>query len=240
MDQTNKDGLGGSKLLTIVMPVFNEERTIRGALERVLSVDLPVAFEVLVVDDGSQDGSHGAVEDLIDDEAVRWISLPRNRGKGAAIREGIQMARGDLLTILDADLEYNPADYVQLLGAIADDGAAVVYGTREFGAHTAYSFWYVLGNKFVNFWASFLYDTWLTDVETCFKMSRTETWRSLDLRSDGFGIEAEATGKFLRKGLRIHEVPIGYRARTREEGKKLNWRDGVEALLILLRVRLAR
>jgi glycosyltransferase involved in cell wall biosynthesis len=230
----------GFHLLTVVMPVFNEERYIRRAVERMLAVELPIPFELVIVDDGSTDGSRAAVEDLLDDRRVRWVANPRNLGKGAAIHTGIDEARGDLLTVLDADLEYDPADYVGLLKAVLDDDARVVYGKRGLGAHTAYSFWYVLGNRSVNLWASFLNNAWVTDVETCFKMAETQIWRSLGLRSKGFGIEAEATGQFLRSGYRIHEVPISYRARTRGEGKKLRWTDGVEALLILLRVRLGR
>lgn len=227
------------RLLSVVMPVHNEQRFIRGALARLLATELPVPFEVVIVDDGSTDDSFGAVQDLIDGRRVRWVRQAVNRGKGAAVRRGIDEARGNLLTILDADLEYDPSDYAKLLEPIMDDTARVVYGTREFGAHTAFSFWYVLGNRFVNFWASFLFNTWLTDVETCFKMAETRIWRSLHLTSNGFGIEPEATGKFLKLGHRIHEVPITYRARTREEGKKLRWTDGVEALLVLLKVRLS-
>ncbi|MGH2674282.1 MAG: glycosyltransferase family 2 protein, partial [Actinomycetota bacterium] len=163
----------------------------------------------------------------------------RNRGKGGAIRTGIEVARGDVLTVLDADLEYDPADLAGLLEPILDDDARVVYGTRAFGAHTAYSFWYVVGNKLVNLWASFLFDTWLSDVYTCLKMAPTELWRAVDLRAVGFGVEAETTGKFLSRGEQIFEVPISYRARSREEGKKIRPADGLRALWILLRIRMA-
>lgn len=220
------------------MPVFNEVNTLQAAVERLLKTDLPLPVETIVIDDGSTDGSRAAIQELIDAGRVRFIAHDRNRGKGAAMRTGIQEARGDLLTILDADMEYDPADYNELLRPILDGEAEVVYGTRSFGAHTAFSFWYVLGNKFVSFWASFLFNTWLTDIETCFKLAPTGVWRSLDLRSDGFGIEAEVTGKFLKRGHGIFEIPIEYRARSREAGKKLRWTDGVQALWTLLRVRL--
>jgi glycosyltransferase involved in cell wall biosynthesis len=224
--------------LTVLMPVYNEADTIRAAVERALKVSLPVPIELIVIDDGSQDGGVEAIADLVGSGQVRLVEHEANRGKGAAIRTGIDHAEGDLLTILDADMEYNPADYADLLAPILEGEAEVVYGTRSFGAHTAFSFWYVLGNRFVSFWASFLYNTWLTDIETCFKMARTETWRSLALRSKGFDIEAEATAKFLRSGYGIFEVPISYKARSRDAGKKLKWTDGVQALWTLLRFRL--
>ena len=225
-------------LLTVVVPVHNEARTVRGALDRLLKADLPLPLEVIVVDDGSTDGSHEAIADLVDAGAIRLVRHERNRGKGAAVRTGIARAAGDVVTIFDADLEYKPEEYGALLEPIRQGEARVVYGTRSFGGHTAFSFWYVLGNRFVTLWASLLYNTWLSDIETCFKMATTQMWRSLDLRENGFGIEAEATGKFLRFGERIYEVPISYRARSREEGKHLRWTDGVAAVWILLRVRL--
>ncbi|MQA98990.1 MAG: glycosyltransferase [Actinobacteria bacterium] len=225
-------------MLTIVIPIYNERTTLRACLERLLKTELPVPFEVILVDDGSADDGLETVSDLASDERISVVVHEANRGKGAAVRSGIESAKGDLLTIMDADLEYDPADYSELLAPILNGGAEVVYGTRTFGAHTAFSFWYVLGNRFVSFWASFLFNTWLTDVETCFKLATTQIWRSLDLRSKGFEIEAESTGKFLKAGHRIYEVPIAYRARTRMEGKKLRWTDGVNALWTLLRVRL--
>lgn len=224
--------------LTILMPIFNEAATLRKALERALKTDLPIDFDILLVDDGSTDGSVETVRDLIETGRVSAVSHDRNRGKGAAIRTGIAQASGTVVTILDADMEYDPTDYKQLLGPILEGETEVAYGTRSFGGHTAFSFWYVLGNRAVTMWASFLFNSWLSDIETCFKMARTETWRSLELISNGFDIEAEATGKFLKRGHRIYEAPISYRARTREEGKKLRWTDGVRALWVLLRVRL--
>jgi dolichol-phosphate hexosyltransferase len=227
------------ELLTIVMPVYNERATLRPAVERLLKTELPLPVELVVVDDGSIDGSLETVADLADPGRVRLIRHLRNRGKGGAIRTGIETARGDVLTVLDADLEYDPADLAGLLGPILEDEARVVYGTRAFGAHTAFSFWYVIGNKLVNVWASFLFDTWLSDVYTCLKMAPTELWRAADLRAAGFGIEAETTGKFLSRGERIYEVPVSYRARSREEGKKIRPADGLRALWILLRIRMA-
>ena len=226
-----------SPSLTVVMPVLNERATLRRAVKRLLETELPVPLEVLVVDDGSTDGCLETIADLVDSGEVRVVRHPHNQGKGAAVRTGIREASGSILTILDADLEYDPADYADLLEPMLAGEARVVYGTRQFGAHTAYSFWYVMGNKALAFVASFLYDTWLTDVETCFKMADTAVWRSLDLRSDGFEIEVEFTGKVLRAGERIFEQPISYKARGREEGKKLQWTDGVRALWVLARIR---
>ena len=226
------------QLLSIVMPVYNERATVRAAVERLLKTDLPIAIELVIVDDGSTDRSLDSVADLAEPGRVRLIRHRHNRGKGAAIRTGIEVARGDVLTIFDADLEYDPADLSALLAPILEGEARVVFGTRAFGAHTAYSFWYVMGNKLVNLWASFLFDTWLSDVYTCLKMAPTELWRRIDLRSGGFGVEAETTGKLLARGERVYEVPISYRARSREEGKKIRPTDGMRALGILLRIRM--
>lgn len=224
--------------LTIVMPVYNERDTLRTALDRLLAVTMPVETEILVVDDGSSDGCTETIADLVAAGSVRLITQNPNQGKGAALRRGIAEASGELLTILDADLEYDPGDFPALLQPILDGDARVVYGARSYGGHAAYSFWFVLGNKMLALWASFLFDAWLTDIETCLKVAPTATWRAVDLRSDGFGIEAELTGKLLAMKERIFEVPISYRARGREEGKKIQWTDGVAALWILLRIRL--
>ena len=236
--------------VSLVIPVYNEMRTLPELLRRVVAVDF--AKELVLVDDGSSDGSRELLEELArkglaalpgaapaNENTFRVLLQEKNQGKGAALRRGIQEATGDLLTILDADLEYDPADFPDLLAAVRDEGARVVYGKRSYGGHAAYSFWYVLGNKALAFWASFLYDAWLSDIETCLKVAPTELWRTVELRSSGFGIEAEVTGKFLRAGERIFEVPISYRARGREEGKKIQWTDGVAALWILLKLRLA-
>jgi glycosyltransferase involved in cell wall biosynthesis len=231
--------MSAPQLLTLVMPAFNERATLRTAVERAVKTELPLPLELVVVDDGSTDGCLDSIADLVAPGRLRLIRHRRNRGKGAAIRTGIAVAQGDLLGVLDADLEYDPADYRRLLDPILEGEARLVFGTRAFGANTAYSFWYVVGNKFINLWTSFLFDAWLSDVYTCFKLAPTTLWRALDLRSNGFGIEAEVTGKFLSRGERIYEVPITYRARTRSEGKKIRPADGARALWTLLRVRLA-
>jgi glycosyltransferase involved in cell wall biosynthesis len=224
--------------LSIVMPVYNERSTLRTALDRLLAVKMPIPTEVLVVDDGSTDGCTDLIADLVESGAVRLFTQDPNQGKGAALRRGIAEASNQLVTVLDADLEYDPADFPALLQPIIEGDAGVVYGARSYGGHAAYSFWFVLGNKMLALWASFLFDAWLTDIETCLKVAPTATWRAIDLQSNGFGIEAELTGKLLARRERIFEVPISYRARGREEGKKIEWTDGVAALWILLRIRL--
>jgi glycosyltransferase involved in cell wall biosynthesis len=224
--------------LTIVMPVYNERDTLRIALDRLLAVEMPMETEILVVDDGSTDGCIDTISDLVESGSVTLYVQDPNQGKGAALRRGIAEAKGELLTVLDADLEYDPQDFPALLRPIMDGDAKVVYGARSYGGHAAYSFWFVLGNKMLAMWASLLFDRWLTDIETCLKVAPTDLWRKVELTSKGFGIEAEVTGGLLRRGERIYEVPISYKARSREEGKKITWLDGVDALWILLRIRL--
>jgi len=226
--------------LTVVMPVFNERATLRPALKRLLATEMPLPTEILLVDDGSTDGCIETIQDYVDEGQVRLVRQEVNQGKGAALRRGIDEATGDLLTVLDADLEYDPADFVPLVQPILEEGARVAYGKRSYGGHAAYSFWYVIGNRVLALWASFLFNAWLSDIETCLKVAPTELWRQVRPRSDGFGIEAEVTGQLLARHERIFEVPISYRARGREEGKKIQWTDGVEALWILLRIRLNR
>lgn len=228
----------GYRRLTVVMPVFNEAATLSVALDRLLAVDMPLPTEVVIVDDGSTDGCTDLIADRVDGERVRLVRQDRNRGKGAALVRGFSEATGDLLTILDADLEYDPADIPNLCAPVLAGEARVVYGARSYGGHAAYSFWFVLGNKMLALWASMLFDAWLTDVETCLKLAPTTLWREVGITSSGFGIEAELTGKILARGERVFEVPISYRARGREEGKKIQWTDGVEALWILAKIRL--
>ena len=224
--------------LSILMPVYNEGATVATVVKRVLDVEYPCEVELVAVDDGSRDDSAALLEG-IDDARLRVVRHDRNRGKGAAIRTAAGAATGDYMIIMDADLEYSPEEIPKLVEVVLKGDAEVVYGTRSFGSHTAYSFWYVMGNKVVTLAANVLFDAWLSDVETCFKLMPLDLYRSLDVRSAGFGMEAEVTGKLLRRRIRPYEVPISYRARSREEGKKLTWKDGVEALWILARERFA-
>jgi hypothetical protein len=223
--------------LSVLMPVYNEATTVAEAVKSVLDVDYPCDMELVIVDDGSADRTPTILAGLQDERIVtrRHVS---NRGKGAAVRTAAQAATGDYMIICDADLEYAPDEIPKLLAPVLRGEAQVVYGTRTFGSHTAFSFWYVLGNKAVTMYANLLFNTWISDLETCFKLLPLALYRELDIRSAGFGTEAEVTGKLLKRRQLPYEVPITYKARQREQGKKLTWRDGVQALWILTRVRL--
>jgi glycosyltransferase involved in cell wall biosynthesis len=225
--------------LSILMPVYNEEARVGDAVKQALEVDYQVETELVVVDDGSRD-STAEILAGIRDERLHVIVHPRNKGKGAAIRTAVDGATGDYMVILDADLEYDPLDIPKLLEPVLDGRATVVYGNRTFGSHSSFSFWYVMGNRAVTTAANMLYNCYLGDLETCFKLMPVALYRSLQVKSRGFGMEAEVTGKLLRRQVRPYEVPISYRARTREEGKKITWRDGVEALWILSRERVRK
>ena len=223
--------------LSILMPVYDEVGTLARIVKRVLDVEYPCDVELVIVDDGSRDGTHEVLARFDDPRIVRHTH-PQNRGKGTAVRTAASLATGTHMVMCDADLEYAPEDLPALLRPVLAGDADVVYGTRTFGSHTAYSFWFVLGNKGVTFFANALFNSWISDLETCFKLMPLQLYRELDVRSAGFGMEAEVTGKLLKTGIRPYEVPISYRARSRTAGKKLTWRDGVEALWILLGIRL--
>ena len=223
--------------LSVLMPAYNEQKTLAAAVKRVLDVEYPCEVELIVVDDGSSDRTAEVLRDLAEPRLLSHRH-PVNAGKGAAIRTAVGLATGDYLIICDADLEYAPEQIPSLLAPVLAGEAEVVYGTRTFGSHTAYSFWYVMGNKGVTLAANILYDAYISDLETCFKLLPVALYRELEVRSTGFGMEAEVTGKLLRRGVRPYEVPISYKARSRAEGKKLTWKDGVEAIWILLRIRL--
>jgi len=221
------------------MPVYDEQALIANAVKQALNVSYPCEIELVVVDDGSRDGTAEVLRGLEDPRLSVHVH-DRNRGKGSAIQTAAANATGDYMVILDADLEYDPQDIPRLIDPVLDGRATVVYGSRTFGSHSAYSFWYVMGNKGVTTVANMIYNSYISDLETCFKLMPLSLFRSLKIRSAGFGMEAEITGKLLRQKIRPYEVPISYRARTREEGKKITWKDGVEALWILTRERVKK
>jgi glycosyltransferase involved in cell wall biosynthesis len=221
--------------LSVLIPVHNEEATLERILDAVEA--RPEVAELVIVDDGSTDRTAeilGAREFRVPTQVIRH---PVNRGKGGALRTAIAAATGEVALVQDADLEYDPVDYPMLLEPFERRGVTVVYGTRSFSSHTAYSFWFVMGNKAVTLWNNLLFNSYLSDLETGYKVMPLDVWRSLDLRANGFDIEPEITAKLLRRGHRIFEVPISYAARSREEGKKLTWQDGVRALWTLSRLR---
>lgn len=222
--------------LSLLMAAYDESARIDVAIKQVLSTEYPCEIELVVVDDGSADDTYALAEAVADDRVV-VRRHPVNRGKGAAVKTAADAATGDYMIIFDADLEYSPDDVVHLLQAVLHEDAVVVFGARRFGSSTAHSFWYVLGNKATTFAANALFNSWISDLHTCLKMLPLPLFRELTLQQDGFGLDTELTARLLARGLRPYEVPIGYKARSHEEGKKITWRDGVESLWILAKVR---
>jgi len=225
--------------LSIVMPSYNEATTLREIVARVLAVDLPgMEKELLIVDDGSQDGTREIMRALDGRDGVRALFHPRNIGKGAAVRTGMRAATGDVVLIQDADLEYDPREYPTLLRPILEGEADVVYGSRFLGTNTGHRvlyFWHSVGNRLLTLMSNVFTDINLTDMETCYKAMTRGVVERLDLRSERFGIEPEITCKVARMKARIFEVPISYRGRTYEEGKKIGMKDGFQAIWTILR-----
>jgi len=225
--------------LSIIMPVFNERKTVDTALDQVLRTSYPIKeLEVVVVDDGSTDGTAELLAARSSDPRIKVVSHPQNAGKGVAVQSALEHAGGTFAAIMDADLEYDPGDISRLLEPVLAEEADVVFGTRGFESHSAFSFWYVMGNKGVTLAANLLFNSYLGDIMTCHKVMRTDIFRSLELQSRGFDIEPEITGKLLASGRQIYEVPIRYQARGRAEGKKLTALDGFRVLRKLVECRL--
>jgi glycosyltransferase involved in cell wall biosynthesis len=221
--------------LSVVMPVYNEQDTVEEMVRRVLAV--PMRTELIVVDDGSKDRTREILNALARELKFKLFLQPANQGKGAALRRGFQEVTGDLVIIQDADLEYSPEEYPQLIQLICEGRADVVYGSRFLGRHRVFLFTHYAGNRLLTFVTNVLYNTMLTDMETCYKVMRVDVLRSFTLESNGFGIEPELTAKIFKRHYRVYEVPITYDGRGYDEGKKIGWRDGVVALWVLLKYR---
>jgi glycosyltransferase involved in cell wall biosynthesis len=233
--QANEQRAGA---VSILMPVFNESQTVEAAIREVLAADLPAGSELIVVDDGSTDGTAELLAGMDLDDRVLLLAHPSNEGKGAAIRTGLSRAGGEFATIFDADLEYDPDDLGALLEPLRDGITNAAFGVRAFDGYTSHSFLYVLGNRGVTLAANILFNVYIKDLMTCHKAIRTEVFRALPLREAGFAIEAEITARLLQRGERIFELPVRYRARSNEEGKKLTALDGLRVIRTLMRCRL--
>jgi len=224
--------------LSVLIPVYNEAETVVEILRRVRTVDTGLEREIVVVDDGSTDGTREALQQEASAEDTKVIYHETNQGKGAAVRTALQHATGDILLVQDADLEYDPREYPDLLKPILEDRSQVVYGSRfRGGPHKAMFFWHMVGNKFLTLVTNVLYNTILSDMETCYKVFTREVADRLDLKSPRWGFDPEITAQILKMGHRIYEVPISYTGREFYEGKKLCWRDGFVVLWTLLKYR---
>ena len=231
-------------LLSIIMPVYNEKETLFEIIRRVLDSPVSLERELVLVDDCSKDGTldlYPQIPNKFPNATIRVVKHTVNQGKGAALRTGFAEARGDVVLVQDADLEYDPSDYPKLLKPILDGRADVVYGSRFVGGdeHRVLYFWHYLGNRFLTLLSNMFTNLNLTDMETCYKVFRTDVLRNMRLRSNRFGIEPEITAKVARSGARIYEVGISYSGRSYEEGKKITWKDGVKALYCIVRFAIA-
>jgi glycosyltransferase involved in cell wall biosynthesis len=230
---------GRRELLSIIVPVYNEVRTVRAVIDRLLTIELPLEREILVIDDGSTDGTREVLRRIPGNGLeVHVFEAERNCGKGSAIRRGLQHARGSIVAIQDADLELDPAQLAELVAPIIAGETDVVYGSRFLGSHARAPWLTVAANRFLTGVTNVLFGASLTDMETCYKVLRADIARALDLRANRFDIEPEITARLLRKGHRIRELPVRFDARTRGQGKKIGWRDGARALQVLVRERL--
>jgi glycosyltransferase involved in cell wall biosynthesis len=224
-------------LLSVIMPCYNEASTLPQILDQVRAIE--IEKEIIAVDDNSSDETYALLMgEAARDPNLRVVRHPTNRGKGAAVRSGLAHARGQIVIIQDADLEYDPNDYYELVQPIADGRVDVVFGSRFMGRHTGMYFWNALGNKGLTFLTNLLFNCWISDMETCYKAMRTDIMRSLRLESNDFRLEPEITAKVLKQGHRIYEVPVSYLGRTYAEGKKMKPSQGFYAILALLKYRL--
>ncbi|MGD0312218.1 MAG: glycosyltransferase family 2 protein [Acidimicrobiales bacterium] len=244
-DEGGVDPAGGStapdgyRLLSVIVPVFNERATVAEVIRRIRAVELPFDVEVIVVDDGSSDGTDKVLQAL-GDSTIRVIDHQVNLGKAAAIRTGMQAIRGDLVLVQDADLEYDPNDWAKLLEPILRGKAKVVYGSRFTGERKNMLPLHWIGNRFLSLVTNLLYSSTLSDMETCYKLFDRKVLEGITIESNRFEFEPEITAKVLRRGYRIYEVPISYAGREPDEGKKITWRDGFGAVKALVKYRFVR
>jgi len=222
--------------LSVIVPVFNERNTVVEIVRRMRAVELPVDREIVIIDDGSDDGTRAVLAQL-GDSTVRVVLHPQNQGKGSAIRTGLDHVTGDLVIVQDADLEYDPDDWPKLLAPVLKGRATVVYGSRFTGERRNMLFLHWVGNRFLSLVTNVLYNTTLSDMETCYKLFDRRVLDGIELRAVRFEVEPELTAKILRRGIRIYEVPISYSGREVNEGKKITWRDGLVALWTLVKYR---
>ena len=227
------------RLLSVIVPVFNERTTLTEIVRRMRAVELPMEREIIIVDDASSDGGEKVLAAL-EDSTVRVLRHSHNKGKGAAVRTGLGVARGDLLLIQDADLEYDPEDWPKLLAPLLRGKATVVYGSRFTGERKNMLVWHWIGNRILSGVTNLLYNTTISDMETCYKLFDRRVLDGITIESNRFDFEPEITAKVLRRGYRIYEVPISYSGREFDEGKKITWRDGIGAMRALIRYRFAR
>jgi glycosyltransferase involved in cell wall biosynthesis len=227
------------RTLSVIVPVFNERTTVAEIVRRVRAVEVPVVVDVVVVDDGSSDGTDKVLA-AIEDSTVRVVTHERNQGKGAAIRTGLAHAHGDLVLVQDADLEYDPGDWPRLLDPVLKHKASVVYGSRFTGERKNMMPLHWIGNRLLSLVTNALYSSTLSDMETCYKLFDRRVLEGITVESDRFDFEPEITAKVLRRGFRIYEVPISYAGREADEGKKITWRDGFGAMKALVKFRFTR
>jgi glycosyltransferase involved in cell wall biosynthesis len=237
MSAAERPGLGSRyRKLSVIVPVYNERNTVAEIVRQMRAVELPLEREIVIVDDGSDDGTRDILKQLAD-STVRVVSHAANRGKGTAIRTGLAQVTGDLVLIQDADLEYDPEDWPKLIAPVLKGRAKVVYGSRFTGERRNMLFLHWVGNRLLSLVTNVLYNTTLSDMETCYKLFDRDLILSLNLRAKGFEFEPEVTAKVLRRGVRIYEVPISYSGREFDEGKKITWQDGIVAIGTLIKYR---